>query len=175
MTMKVFKTLIDLAWELMVAGVVASMCVYSFQHIYYRYVDTSHWMTYESVEPTKKVFRLGEPVTFQSKAIVRRTWTGNYPDALYCRELHVEGSKFRFVTAATTTIKTREARIFGYEQRPEWVPDDVPMLGGVWEWEGALPKEQSECYLQAQPEVHYGLNSPRVVPVPSSEFFRLVY
>lgn len=97
-----------------------------------RLTPRDYWFTYHSVEPTREVFKIGQPLTFYSVREIRHTAEFEWSDTLRC-EMGGDG-----VGERTFSI---------YVAGKVLEPHSLESPGGIWTYNSEIPTEPATCYL----------------------------
>jgi len=131
--------------------------------------DTSFWVEYYIVKPVRPVFKLGVKPSFFSHSEWHEATLASWPDVMYCTDIEGPNQGLQRRLGAPVSKNLREPGRSGfYDDEGYLMEDSTP---GVWEWEGAVPRYESDCtmkpwaHLFPSPLVH------RVVDIPATSVF----
>jgi hypothetical protein len=146
-------------------GVVAMIALFTFVPIFVSslhkiYIDklvtTEHFFEYESVEPLKAEFQVGEDLTFVSTSIIHRPVHLVFNDILFCDT----GTGFSYFSVYKSQ---------NYDVNPrDWDSKQ-------WVYQGPIPDGPATCYLESQIiHTHYTGAEKSQTLIDRNKIFKIV-
>lgn len=119
-------------WAKWALGVLIMSAILALIPLFYdiaqeRLTPRDYWFTYHAVEPTNKIYNIGDDLTFSSTRTVNKTAKFEWSDTLRC------------------DTGTGDRTFSIYEAGKVLEPHDLDY--GVWTYRAAVPDVPAECYL----------------------------
>ena len=127
-----------------------------FKYLLYTTVGIDYWAEYESVEPIKDSFEVGETLIFKSISEKYRPAFIEWSDVLYCE---LDGSNLGFV-------------YFSNYESSSVVDPDAPTNSTSWAWREEAPQAPSTCFLRAGITIR-PMDSIKKLQIVDSRKFRI--
>jgi len=140
--------------------------------------NTSHWVEYFDVVPTRENYPVGTHPKFRSHSIWHLTVRAAWPDVMRCNMLEGpdrgEIVSFRLQTSEEERLwelsfEPVKPRMTGfYDENGELLEDSS---SGIWMWNGQIPQYKSMCWLEPNPVINPSPLVFRDVPAPHTQLF----
>lgn len=122
-------------------------------------IPVTDWVEYFAIEPSKKVFMIGETVFFKSFSNFKKSYPTEWEDILFCE---IPGGN-RFVYYSVYKSSNVSPAVFDNSDR-----------GEVWRYGGDVPNYETRCKLRSvtiMTDTDSGVTKPH--PVVESSVFRI--